>query len=35
VHAGGKLYDDHGETRRVHVYGSMWNYAPGNCEPVR
>jgi rhodanese-related sulfurtransferase len=35
AHAGGKLYDDHGETRRVHVYGSMWNYAPGSCEPVR
>jgi rhodanese-related sulfurtransferase len=35
LYAGGKIYDDRGETRRVHVYSSMWNYAPGNCEPVR
>jgi rhodanese-related sulfurtransferase len=35
LHAGGKLYDDRGETRRVHVYSSMWNYAPGNCEAMR
>ena len=35
LRAGGKIYDDHGETRRVHVYGPMWNYAPSNCETVR
>jgi rhodanese-related sulfurtransferase len=35
LRAGGKIYDDHGETRRVHIYGPMWNYAPANCEAVR
>jgi rhodanese-related sulfurtransferase len=35
LYAGGKVYDDKGETRRVHVYGSLWNYAPGSCETVR
>jgi rhodanese-related sulfurtransferase len=35
LHAGGKLYDDWGETTRVHVYGSLWNYAPLDCETVR
>ena len=32
---GGKVYDDNGETKRVHVYGALWNYAPGGCETVR
>jgi rhodanese-related sulfurtransferase len=36
LHAGGKIYDSGGrETRRVHIYGCMWNYAPGCCEAVR
>lgn len=35
LHAGGKLYNDSGETSRVHVYGPMWNYAPVECETVR
>jgi rhodanese-related sulfurtransferase len=36
LHAGGKIYDSNGhETRRVHVYGCMWNYAPAECETVR
>ncbi len=35
LRAGGKIYDDRGETRRVHVYGPMWNYAPAGCETVR
>ncbi|MHC4778366.1 MAG: TIGR00341 family protein [Planctomycetota bacterium] len=28
LHGGGKLRDDSGETRRVHVYGSKWDLAP-------
>ena len=28
VHDGGKIYDQNGETRRVHVYGRKWNLAP-------
>jgi rhodanese-related sulfurtransferase len=36
LHAGGKVYDENGsETRRVHVYGCIWNYAPAGCETVR
>ncbi len=35
LHAGGKVYDDNGETKRVHVYGCLWNYAPVGCETVR
>jgi sodium/bile acid cotransporter 7 len=25
---GGKVYDLNGETKRIHVYGQKWNYAP-------
>jgi rhodanese-related sulfurtransferase len=36
LYAGGKIFDGAGrETRRVHIYGCMWNYAPGGCEVVR
>ena len=35
LYAGGKIYNDQGETERVHVYGSFWNYAPPHCETVR
>jgi rhodanese-related sulfurtransferase len=36
LHAGGKIYDDNGcETRRVHVYGMIWNYAPSGFETLR
>jgi rhodanese-related sulfurtransferase len=28
VHAGGKVYDRNGETRRIHVYGRKWNLGP-------
>jgi rhodanese-related sulfurtransferase len=36
LHAGGKIYDSNGrETRRVHIYGCLWNYAPEGCETVR
>ncbi len=25
---GGKIYDANGETKRIHVFGKKWNYAP-------
>ena len=28
VHAGGKVYDQSGETKRIHVYGKKWNLGP-------
>ena len=28
VHAGGKVYDQNGETKRIHVYGKKWNLGP-------
>ena len=31
---GGKVYDAGGETKRVHVYGKKWNYAPSGYETV-
>jgi sodium/bile acid cotransporter 7 len=34
VHAGGKLYDRSGETRRLHVYGRKWDLAPQGYETV-
>jgi len=34
VHAGGKVYDQTGETYRIHVYGQEWNLAPERYEPV-
>lgn len=34
VHDGGKVYDQSGETRRIHVYGRKWNLAPKNYEAV-
>jgi rhodanese-related sulfurtransferase len=34
VHAGGKVYDQTGETFRVHVYGEKWNLAPEKYEAV-
>jgi rhodanese-related sulfurtransferase len=36
LYAGGKIYDSKGnETRRVHIYGCIWNYAPLEYEAVR
>lgn len=36
LHAGGKIYDLEGrETRRLHIYGCLWNYAPAGYETVR
>jgi sodium/bile acid cotransporter 7 len=29
---GGKVYDADGETRRIHVYGDEWDYAPAGYE---
>jgi sodium/bile acid cotransporter 7 len=31
---GGKVYDEEGETRRIHVYGDKWNYAPAGYEAI-
>jgi sodium/bile acid cotransporter 7 len=31
---GGKVYDDAGETRRIHVYGKKWNYPPAGYTSV-
>jgi sodium/bile acid cotransporter 7 len=31
---GGKVYDQAGETKRIHVYGEKWNYPPGGYEAV-
>jgi sodium/bile acid cotransporter 7 len=34
VHAGGKVYDRNGETRRIHVYGRKWNLGPRDYDAV-
>ena len=34
VHEGGKVYDQTGETFRIHVYGQKWNLAPEQYEAV-
>jgi rhodanese-related sulfurtransferase len=34
VHAGGKVYDQNGETKRIHVYGKKWNLGPKGYEAV-
>jgi sodium/bile acid cotransporter 7 len=34
VHEGGKVYDQTGETHRLHVYGQEWNLAPEDFEAV-
>jgi rhodanese-related sulfurtransferase len=34
VHDGGKVYNQNGETHRVHVYQSQWNLAPARYEAV-
>ena len=34
VHDGGKIYDQDGETDRIHVYGRTWNLAPEDYESV-
>lgn len=32
---GGKVYDEKGETKRIHVYNEKWNYPPDGYEPVQ
>ena len=34
VHDGGKVVDQKGETKRIHVYGRKWNLAPAGYESV-
>ena len=34
VHDGGKVYDQNGETQRIHVYGRKWNLAPMSYQAV-
>jgi rhodanese-related sulfurtransferase len=34
MHDGGKVYNQNGETHRVHVYQSQWNLAPARYEAV-
>ena len=35
VFEGGKVFDENGETNRVHVYGEKWNYLPEGYEAVK
>jgi sodium/bile acid cotransporter 7 len=32
---GGKVYDEKGETKRIHIYNEKWNYPPDGYEPVQ
>ena len=34
VHDGGKVVDQKGETKRIHVYGRKWNLAPSTYEAM-
>lgn len=34
VHDGGKVYNRNGETHRVHVYDSEWNWVPAGYQAV-
>jgi len=34
VHAGGRVYDRAGETRRIHVYGRKWDLSPQDYEAI-
>ena len=34
VHSGGKVYDEAGETKRIHVYGEEWNLGPEKYEAI-
>jgi sodium/bile acid cotransporter 7 len=31
---GGRVFDSHGETKRIHVYDQKWNYVPKGYEIV-
>ena len=32
---GGPIFDENGETRRMHVYGEKWDYPPAGYESIR
>ena len=34
AHAGGKVYNQNSETKRIHVYGKKWNLGPKDYEAV-
>ena len=34
VHEGGKVYDQNGETHRIHVYGRKWDLGPKRYQAV-
>ena len=34
VHEGGKVYDQNGETHRIHVYGRKWDLGPKGYQAV-
>ena len=34
VHDGGKVFDQNGESKRIHVYGRKWNLGPGSYEVI-
>ena len=34
VHDGGKVYNQNGETHRIHVYGQEWNLAPEQYQAI-
>ena len=34
IHNGGKVYDQNGETHRIHVYGRKWNLGPRHYQAV-
>ena len=35
LHQGGRIYNQYGETDRIHIYGEEWNLAPEGYEAVR
>lgn len=35
LHEGGKIYNDEGETRQVHIYGKKWDLAPEGYETIK
>ena len=35
LHEGGKIYDQTGETYRIHIFGEKWNLAPEGYEAVQ
>jgi len=34
IHDGGKVYSEHGQTNRIHVFGRKWDLAPKEYEAV-